>query len=208
MALSAASILASQNEITDPELAAPPDQGMAALQAGDQKAFAELVHRHTVPLLNFVWRVCGARHEAEDIVQETLLQLWKNAPLLSNELHIQRWLYRTAYHRTIDWWRRQKRQRWQSLHDFAGELVDQQTDLHTSSQQSGELRQLAQSMMQLNHQQRAILQLCCVQGLSAPETARILQISERAVESRLYRLRQKLRHAAGDIMQLDKRKGS
>ena len=67
-----------------------------AVNAGDQRRFAELVSRYQGPLYNFGLRMCGSPNDVEDLVQETFLNVYKYLPGFRFETKFKNWIYRIA----------------------------------------------------------------------------------------------------------------
>jgi len=96
------------------------------LQAGDVSAFDEIFARHRGGLLAFLEGLSGDRGMAEDVAQESFVELAKHIRRINPEQGVSGWLYRTARNRAIDMLRRRKRVRLpgQSFFRSLGALAD------------------------------------------------------------------------------------
>ena len=75
----------------------PPQTALVrAAQAGDQRAFEALVDAYRRELLVHCYRMLGSFHDAEDLVQETLLRAWEKRATLTSPESYRAWLYRIA----------------------------------------------------------------------------------------------------------------
>jgi len=66
---------------------------IARFQNGDEYAFEEIIHRYKDRLVNFVFRFLGQMDEAEDIVQDTFLKVYKNKNAYENIARFSTWIY-------------------------------------------------------------------------------------------------------------------
>jgi RNA polymerase sigma-70 factor (ECF subfamily) len=73
--------------MADPEYAL-----IRAIAGGDQEAFERLVKRYQTPLYNFVYRHLGDRALAEDITQETFLQIYRSASRFEPRARVSTWI--------------------------------------------------------------------------------------------------------------------
>src|SRR5919204_2945155 len=69
---------------------------LAAAQAGDERAFCRLVAPYRRALEVHCYRMLGSPHDAQDIVQETLLRAWRAIERFEPRVQLQTWLYRIA----------------------------------------------------------------------------------------------------------------
>jgi RNA polymerase sigma-70 factor (ECF subfamily) len=189
-----------------PPAAATDDAVVAAARAGDEAAFAALVDRHRRELHVHCYRMLGSFEEAEDLVQETLLRVWRRRDSFQGGPGFRAWLYRIATNACLDELRRSRR-RVPALHSFAevpwlqpypdrllDELApsDSQPDAVVVARETIELTFLAVIQL-LPPRQRAVLLLRDVLGWSAGETAAALDSSVAAANSALQRARATLR---------------
>jgi len=70
---------------------------VAASQAGDQDAFAQLVQRHQRRVFNLVFRMLQQYEEANEVTQETFLAAWQGLSSFRGDAQFSTWLYRIAY---------------------------------------------------------------------------------------------------------------
>jgi RNA polymerase sigma-70 factor (ECF subfamily) len=160
-------------------------------QAGNRQAFGLLMRRHQAGVLRFVRRLPGSAVDAPDIVQETFLKAWQAIARWRPEARFRTWLLQIARNTTRDEWRRQLRQPSEAL-----EQGDQPADPAPSPlrqlQFERRLRQLEQLLRRLPAEQREILLLREVEGLSYAELSSALGIPPGTVKSRLARAREGL----------------
>lgn len=103
--------------LTDEEL-------ITRFQEGDVYAFEMIVHRYKDPLVNFVYNFLGSRIDAEDVVQETFLRVFKNKHLYRDVAKFSTWIYTIAGNLAKTELRRRKRRRVFSLSQMGYENKD------------------------------------------------------------------------------------
>jgi RNA polymerase sigma-70 factor (ECF subfamily) len=196
-----------------------------AAQAGDQIAFETLVGEYRRELLVHCYRMLGSLHEAEDLVQETLLRAWEKRTTLTSPESYRAWLYRIATNLCLDRLRRAPRRSlppethplsdpssplpkpargpiW--LEPFPDELLaDEHSDpLERALQRERISLAFLMALQHLTPVQRAVLLLREVLEWSASEVASWLNLSVPAVNSALQRARRALkqRHVGKEAM--------
>jgi RNA polymerase sigma-70 factor (ECF subfamily) len=159
--------------------------------SGDQ-SFASIVEATAPRMLRLAARLLGDLAEAEDVVQESYVNMYRalSERRFDGRSSLETWIYRVVTNRAIDVLRaRQARTRGEGLgarEPSAGVVATPEARLA--------LRELAAWLDQLPAEQRAALVLKEIEGLNTAEVAAVLGCSEGAVEQRLVRARQALRH--------------
>jgi RNA polymerase sigma-70 factor (ECF subfamily) len=79
------------------------DEGfLAAARGGDQGAFERMLAPYLRELRTHCYRMTGSLHEAEDLMQESLLRVWKGLPTFEGRSNIRTWLYKVTTNVCLD----------------------------------------------------------------------------------------------------------
>jgi len=163
---------------------------LARFAAGDQGAARLLTDRLLPGVLRQAWRILGDEAEAEDVAQDAMLKLWRQADdWRAGEARISTWLYRVTHNLCID--RIRKRRPTAPIEDVA-EPPDPVPSALQRLMNSEESRVLARAILALPDRQRQALVLRHFEGMSNPDIGERLDCSVEAVESLLARARRQL----------------
>jgi RNA polymerase sigma-70 factor (ECF subfamily) len=176
---------------------------VTAIQAGRQERFGELVQRYERLLYNFGLKLCGQSEDAEDLVQDTFLNVFKYLKNFRYETKFKNWLYRIATSVCIKKRRKSKfaPDRELSLDEFLPQdeaNIEQELPpwaaLPSEQLLNEELgRTLKRAILALPEKYRMVLVLRDVEGFSTEESAQILNLSPSNIKVRLHRARLFLR---------------
>lgn len=163
---------------------------MAAAGRGDQGAYTILVDRHLNKALSYVTRLLqGDRSTAEDIVQDGFLRVWQHAATWEPQAQFNTWFYTALYRLCVDHWRRNKRRMVELDEMIEDPSVNAEAQFIDRQQQ----RVVTDALNDLPDKQRHALMLFHQTGLSQNDIAHAMQLTVGAVESLLFRGRQRLR---------------
>jgi RNA polymerase sigma-70 factor, ECF subfamily len=152
--------------------------------AGSREAFNALVERWQERLFRHAWKLTGNEEAAWDAVQETWLAVVKGIKRLKGPDAFPGWIYGILGNKCADWVRKQKRDR-----KLLGKLSSEEADLRADI-----LRlRLWDALLRLSDDHRLVVVLRYVEGHSVKETARIMDIPEGTVKSRLHVARGRLK---------------
>lgn len=187
---------------------------LAAARRGDANEFSELTEPYRRELQIHCYRILGSLHEAEDMVQETMLKAWKRLDTYEARASFRAWLYKIATNTCLDLLDRRRRRRllprdvqpaadpnsailppavemtW--LEPFPDEWLQDTTAANPEARYTDRESISLSFMIALQYlppRQRAVLILRDVLDFSAQETAEVLEISVSAANSALHRAR-------------------
>jgi len=163
---------------------------MRPVAAGDEQAFARLLHRHLQRIHHYLYRLTGCRADSDDLAQETFLLVWRKAhSYRPGRVRFTTWLHRVAHNQCVDHFRKTARRVDARVHEQAEPQHGPEEDQHSAEQR----RRLHAVLGRLPANQRDAILLRHQQGLSNRETAIVLGVGVRALESLLARARRTLR---------------
>jgi RNA polymerase sigma-70 factor (ECF subfamily) len=171
---------------------------LAAARDGDPEALESLLGRYQGSVLRFSRRMCRDAEDARDVLQDTLLAMARGIRAFRGASSLSTWLYTIARSHCIKQRRRSKFAGPEVSLDGQGrETAAALPDPGRGPEQMAAERELSQrldeALARLEPEQREVLLLRDVEGLTAAETAEVVGISVAAVKSRLHRARASLR---------------
>lgn len=186
---------------------AAADRALAeALIAGRREAFEPFVDRFAPLILNFGRRMCGHLDDADEVLQETLLQAYRSLRDLRDPAALRAWVYRVAAHACLRMRRRGKFEPKREISldevlpsprgDGRPPEIPDWSDVPLDRLLRGELRdELERAILALPKDYRIVVVLRDQEGFTTRETAEMLGVSETLAKVRLHRARLALRKA-------------
>jgi RNA polymerase sigma-70 factor (ECF subfamily) len=195
---------------TIPEKRLPPNPTDEVLierfQNGDVYAFELIVNRYKDPLLNFVFHFLNDRIDAEDVVQETFMRVYRNKHLYRNIAKFSTWIYTIAGNLAKTELRRRKRRRLFSMSQLGFDNKEYEipdTARTADAQVDGEMKEatIRKEIDALPVRFREVVVLRDIDDFSYEEISDILKIPIGTVKSRVNRGRLRLQKRLGDLLE-------
>lgn len=178
---------------------------------GDDAAFRELVTRYQRRVFHCCFGLVRNRDDAEDLVQETFVRVYRNLDRFEGSSSFYTWTYRIARNVSIDHLRRQQRNRTVDYDDTLANpepaddngLLSRPLNINPAAvagrrELLDKINEAARSLSDLH---REVLTLREVEGLSYQEIADALEISIGTVMSRLHHARKNMQRALADYLE-------
>ena len=161
--------------IVDPSL-------ITKAQSGDTDSMTRLIEEVQNPLFKFCIFLTGNTQLANDLCQETLIKVLENINKVKDPESFRSWLFKTAKNFYLDHLKSPKNRAHEPIEEL-NKYVSKDTSPET-------LIRLREALVNLSPDERLVLLLVDLEEYSSLEAAQILDISERALRSRLHRARQ------------------
>lgn len=162
---------------------------VAEAQAGDEKAFAELIHDAKRRMWAVAMSVTGNAHDAEDAMQNAMISAWKNIGKFQPQARFSTWMYRITSNAALELLRKRR----DIPDDDAG--ADTPDDTAPIQQRVTTTMVVREALEMLEPEFKEVLVLREYAGLSYDELAAHQGIPLATVKSRLNRARKKLKDA-------------
>ncbi len=173
-------------------------------KAGDQKAFSEIVLQRQKKVFNIAYRMLGNLEEAKDLAQEVFISVFESIKDLKEEIKFDPWLTQITLNHCRNRWKYLKRRHYfnsDSLEDpietedgNMPKAIYDPSDNPERLYEKKMIQQLVQrGLLTLKEDQRELLVLRDLQGLSYEEMGELLSLPQGTIKSKLHRARMDLK---------------
>jgi RNA polymerase sigma-70 factor (ECF subfamily) len=167
-------------------------------QQGDASAFNQIVSTYRRRILGTISRLIGRPEDVEDVAQEVFMRLYFSLEQLRTPEVFEPWLYRLTVNACYDYLRKSRRRIESRMADLSEQQVMMADAVAGSRAQSEEsekrrVRDTVQELLStVSEEDRILLTLKEVEGLSLKELEQIYHVNENALKVRLFRARQRV----------------
>ncbi len=177
-------------KISDEEL-------ILSLQQGKKLALNKLMHRYKEPLFRFVTHYTRDEDISYDIVQETFIRVYERAETFNPSYKFKTWLYQIALNLCRDYARKKKILSFFSIDGWFNDeekismenILVSEENIENLYEYRENLKNLDKEINKLPHKLKTALILFALEGNSQDECAKILEVTPKTIETRVYRAR-------------------
>jgi RNA polymerase sigma-70 factor (ECF subfamily) len=185
---------------------------LTRLQAGDERALAELAGAYGSKIFQLAFRYLKNKEDAEEIVQDVMYKVYRNVGTFRGDAALSSWIYRITFNSAMSRLRTARYQRNQaedrqigasdgddSLNPAAREAADWSAMADEGVLRSQLRRRVFRAILALPAIYRAPVMLRDIQGMSTEEASAMLRVKDQTLKSRLHRGRLILRKQLADF---------
>jgi RNA polymerase sigma factor (sigma-70 family) len=165
------------------------DYILAVKRDGASSGFQGLLQLFEHKVFTMCYRIIGNREEAEEAAQDVFLKCFRSLDKLDDESKFPQWLMKIAYSKAIDYVRKKKVEKvdFDEINEISGDV----NSIRIGNLEHSDV--LEQSLLSLNSQSRAIINLFYQEDMPVKEIALFLDLSESNVKIQLHRSRIEIR---------------
>jgi RNA polymerase sigma-70 factor (ECF subfamily) len=173
---------------------------MPLVHAGDARAFEVVFDRHADAAFSLAYRMCGRRGQAEDVVQEAFLSLWRSGARYDRSRgSVRSWILGVVRNRSIDLFRREGVRAGRDVHaENVMERMPAGDDVATDAERRADAHQVRAALHELPADQRQVIELAYFGGFTHSQIARMLELPPGTVKGRMRLGLTKLRLSLSD----------
>ncbi|HEY3823269.1 MAG TPA: RNA polymerase sigma factor [Bryobacteraceae bacterium] len=179
-------------------------QLMLRVRDGDEHSFGVLLEKHRNPVIHFVYRMVQDRAIAEELSQEVFLRVYRSRETYEPTARFTTWLFRIATHLALNWLRDGRNERGHQRLDApresdkdgemqAREVADRKPSVEQRMVYETRLQEVRSAIALLPEKQRAAVLMHKYQEMDYSQISNVLECSESAVKSLLFRAYEALR---------------
>jgi RNA polymerase sigma-70 factor (ECF subfamily) len=177
------------------------------VQAGDERAFREIVDRYQSKVLSIIYGILKNRNDAEDIAQQVFAKIYFSIGSFDFRSSLLTWIYKITVNECYDYLRKKRVRKLVYESDFTEEDALRMMNSEQPAEQVRAVdtllaeRDLVMKLLEkISEEERTLILLKEVEGHSVEELAQMTGLNQNTIKVKLFRARQKLLRAAGRLM--------
>ena len=163
---------------------------IAACLQGDREAFRQIVDIYKAQVMALAMNILGNRQDAEDVCQETFIQVYRNLGRFNPQKSLKNWIFTILYRRCLD--QLKKKRRFQRAFNKA--KFEWPHGIPAGISNPGGNKRLSKEILKrLNPKERIVVSLWANEGFTAAEISGVLQCSPSTARVYLFNARKKIK---------------
>jgi len=172
-------------------------------QGGDPGAFDELVVRYSPRLYGLVYHMTSNHEDTNDLLQDVFSKAYRSICNFQGKSSFYTWIHSIAVNMTINFLKKRNRRQHPSLND-PDSRIESDPDFIAATSNADATKEVSMhelqkklnaAMLKLSHEHRVVVTMFDIQGMHHAEIAKILNISEGTVRSRLFYAHRQLQNS-------------
>ena len=168
-------------------------QNIDRVLSGDTNAFENLVARYKYMVFTLALKMVRNREDAEEVAQDVFLKAFTALKTYKGEAKFSTWLYKIAYHRSLDHLKKNKRRLRTSAIDISEEYnIAGLSDTMDALESADRRQMIREALEELAPDDGVVITLYYFEELSLKEIAKVMDLTPNNVKVRLFRSRSRL----------------
>lgn len=160
---------------------------------GDTNSFAYLVDSYKDMVFSLAYKMTKNKEESEEVSQDTFIKAYKNLNKFKGESKFSTWLYRIAYHTSLDQIKKDKNNNATfEIHEVTLNQIQSADDILQGIERKERAKIMDECLLRLPEEERSILWMFYYDELSLKEIVEVTSLSEANVKVKLHRARKRL----------------
>jgi RNA polymerase sigma-70 factor (ECF subfamily) len=160
---------------------------------GDTNSFAYLVDSYKDMVFSLAYKMTKNKEESEEVSQDTFIKAYKNLNKFKGESKFSTWLYRIAYHTSLDQIKKNKNNNATfEIHEVTLNQIQSADDILQGIERKERAKIMDECLLRLPEEERSILWMFYYDELSLKEIVEVTLLSEANVKVKLHRARKRL----------------
>jgi len=161
------------------------------IRNGKMDLYSEIIRRYKIPLLSYIRRLSFNSPEAEDILQEVYLKVYRNLFGFDIKKKFSSWIYRIAHNETINYIKKHSKPK-MNLDDLPEDFFSDEDNLENKIDQKFLKKEMEEYLKLIKLKYREILVLYYFEQKSYEEISEILKIPKNTVGTYIHRAKKQL----------------
>jgi len=172
----------------------PDEELVSRARHGETRAFDALILKYGDKLYGLVYNMTNHKEDTHDLLQDIFAKAYQSLKNFKGHSTFYTWIYQIAVNQTLNFLKKRKRRTAVSLNDEESGVQQDPAMIDTTHDSNPEARsrlaelqkRLNEAMMKLSESHRMVVTMHDIQGMAHGEIAKVLDVSEGTVRSRLH----------------------